>query len=444
MNSSAKFSLAGLLLCASLSAAFAAEPALISQAKALMDQGNPHAAYALLAPRAQDNAGDVDFDYIFGMAAVDAGKPSEGVFALERVLAVKPDHAQARAEIARAYLMLGETDTSRQEFEAVKRANPPPEVLATIERYMGTLDKITAGQKTQVTGSVELSLGTDNNVNGSSGASQVALPAFGGLVFNQGAAGTKQRDDYYSLMGAINVRHPVSPNLTVFAGGNFFQRRNSRQADNFDTGSLDATAGMTLAEGEHQFTASLQSQTFYLDNARYREANGATLQWQLVPNANAQYGVYVQYSDLQYPTQPTRDAERYVLGTSVARALGGSLNPVIFGGLYVGRESVRDNQRFPQFGFDLMGIRGGGQMNLTPEINLFATLSYEERRYKGVDPLFLSWRKDEQFDARVGLNYALAPNVTLTPSVNYTQNRSNIVINQNDRTQASVSLRMDF
>src|SRR5262245_64922836 len=43
--------------------------------------------------------------------------PIWAVFALERVLALQPDNHLARAEIARAYLALGERDAARREFE---------------------------------------------------------------------------------------------------------------------------------------------------------------------------------------------------------------------------------------------------------------------------------------------------------------------------------------
>ena len=64
----------------------------------------------MLAPEQSNAAGDPDYDYLLGIAALDSGKPNEAIFALERVLAVKPNHLQARAEIARAYFATGEKE----------------------------------------------------------------------------------------------------------------------------------------------------------------------------------------------------------------------------------------------------------------------------------------------------------------------------------------------
>ena len=98
---------------------------LLQDAANLIKSGKSAEAYALLVPDQSKRAGDPDYDYLLGLAALDSGKPNEAIFALERVLAVKPNHLQARAEIARAYLAVGEKATAKQEFEAVQSQNPP-------------------------------------------------------------------------------------------------------------------------------------------------------------------------------------------------------------------------------------------------------------------------------------------------------------------------------
>ena len=83
--------------------------ALLLQARQLLHQQDPQAAYALLEPHTGAYSSSEDFNYLLGIAALDSGRPSQSVLALERVLANNPDHTLARAEIARAFLMLRET-----------------------------------------------------------------------------------------------------------------------------------------------------------------------------------------------------------------------------------------------------------------------------------------------------------------------------------------------
>ena len=92
---------------------------IVDRGKQLVDAGKPGEAYALLKPLEEDRAGDPNFDYVFGLSALDSGKPLEAVFALERAVDAAPDSGPARAELARAYLTLGDTDDARSEFDKV-------------------------------------------------------------------------------------------------------------------------------------------------------------------------------------------------------------------------------------------------------------------------------------------------------------------------------------
>src|SRR5215813_14168316 len=144
--------------------AFAADEVL-TQAKSLLDANNAQAAYNLLAPLQSQRAGEPDYDYLLGVSALELGKNTEAVFALERVLAVRPDSAPARAQIARAYFALKETDTARREFENVKKQQVPQEVRQTIDRYLEAIDRVTEAEKFKARFFIEFAFGWDSNAN---------------------------------------------------------------------------------------------------------------------------------------------------------------------------------------------------------------------------------------------------------------------------------------
>jgi Flp pilus assembly protein TadD len=130
------------LLCAfvmAFSAVAVAQDATLDRARQLIQAKQYKQAFALLSPQEQARAGEPQFDYLLGIAAIDSGELTRGVFALERVLAVNPNHPQARAEIARAYFLMGENKTARPEFETVRQSRPPSEVASTIDRFLDAL-----------------------------------------------------------------------------------------------------------------------------------------------------------------------------------------------------------------------------------------------------------------------------------------------------------------
>jgi hypothetical protein len=134
---------------------------------------------------------------------------------------------------------------------------------------------------------------------------------------------------------------------------------------------------------------------------------------------------------------------RDIIGTGYAKSFAGSLTPTLYAGFYTGEEK-ENHADSPQFGHNVYGFRLGGQLVLTPKLIAFANGSYEDRQYHGADPLFLFNRHDKQSDIRVGANYVIGRNLTLTPSVGWTDNRSNIVINDYTRWISMVNLRYDF
>jgi len=429
------------LLLLSCVGAWAGEDGLLAEADKLLKSGNAAEAYTVLAPHQSERAGDPAYDYLFGIAALDSGKPNEAIFALERVLAVNPGHLQARAEIARAYYAVGEVATSQQEFETVRKQNPPEGVSATIDKFLDAIDKARAGEKTTVKGYLEAAVGDDSNVNNATASSTTFI---GGLPFVLPATAVKQHDSFTSVAAGFSVRHPYTPEWSVFGGANVNQRFNSSK-DIYDTGSLDGNLGVGLTKGDNIYTAALQMQTFSFDNSRYRDANGIIAQWQRNLDKSSQFSAYFQYTDLHYPRpgMDVRDADRYLLGAAYAHALGGLYTPVVYIGAYAGEEAEQ-MANVPYNGHKFYGARAGGEMKVNPQTALFGSASLESRDYGGQDPFFLVGRNDTQADLKIGVNYSPANNWMITPQLSYTRNDSNIAIDDYDRTLFSVSLRRNF
>ncbi len=435
-----------LLLCAAYALAAVAADGVLQQARQSLENGNARQAYDLLVPLQASRAGEPEYDYLLGTSALELGKNTEAVFALERVLAVQPNNAAARAQIARAYYNLKEMQTAKREFENVKKQDVPPAVSATIDRF---LDAITRGEETDRTvirGFVEFALGYDTNVNSATANNQVAIPAFAGVIFTLAPTATEQGDEFFSFGGGLGIQHPVSKRLAVF-GGLAYQNKTNFSQDDYSTYYYDANLGLSYRFDRDTFTLAGQYNSFWVDNRQlysdaYRKAAGATAQWQHDFDARNQVSVFLQYSELTYPGQQIRDANRYVGGAGYAHAFGrGAV--ITYTGLYVGAE-IEKADSVPQFGHDLYGVRLGSQWNINEKFALFASASGERREYGGPDPLFLVDRKDTQYSASGGLIYVPRRNVRVTPQISWTDNRSNVGIYEFDRIIYQVTFRHDM
>jgi tetratricopeptide (TPR) repeat protein len=440
MKNSNKIRIA-LIVAGLFAAGLAQADAVTDNAKVLLDKGDARAAYALLEPLESERAGDPAYDFLLGLAALETGRNTNAVFALERVLAVEPNNARARAEIARAYAALGETKTAKQEFETVKKQGVPPEVAVTIDRLLSAIERVEDEGRTTVRGYLEGTFGHDTNVNSATSDRNVAVPLFGGALFTLGPGGVRRSDTFASVGGGLSLRKPLDKEWAFTAGLNGTKRMNT-DVDVFDTGSTDAHVGVVRTYGKDVFSAALQYNQFWVDNDRYREAAGFTAQWQHNYDARHQASLYIQYSDLHYMSQEVRNADRFVIGANFAKAMPG-FKTVFYGGAYVGDEATRKDG-FEHLGHTLYGARVGAQHEFHRDARAFANLGYEHRRYGGTDPFFLRTRTDNQWNLGVGLAWTPAKNWRVTPQFQYTDTRSNVALNRYRRELVSVTVRREF
>ncbi len=155
----------------------AATDALVTQAMELHSAGHADQAYVLLSPHETERTGDPDFDYALGIAAADSGHLGEALIAFQRVLAVQPNNAPARAELARVYALSGDVDTAKAEFDTVV-ADPtiPDPVRNRFNRLIRGFDQQIKGGPNKITGFADAEGGYDSNINSATDATSITLP----------------------------------------------------------------------------------------------------------------------------------------------------------------------------------------------------------------------------------------------------------------------------
>ena len=138
----------------------------LDEMRRLVEGGQLEQAYQA-AQQSPELIGDVHFDFLYGLAAIDTGHVPQGLLALERHLAAVPANDRARLELAKGYYLLGEYGRARSEFEFVLRYNPPEGVRANIARFMDAMAlRDTQRSNNSARLYAEVGAGHDSNVNG--------------------------------------------------------------------------------------------------------------------------------------------------------------------------------------------------------------------------------------------------------------------------------------
>ena len=431
------------LLLAAPQAALAQPKPDLARAKTLILQGKGAEAWTLLEPFEFQLAGQQDYDYLLGVAAIEAGHADRATLALERVLAVNPNHAAARLDMGRAYFALGDYDRARIELKDVLAHDPPPAARDTIELYLAEIDARTRrAHAPRVTGHVEATVGHDSNVNSGVSQATLFLPLFGAnFVLAPGV--TQQGDDFVALGAGLDVTLPVRKSWSLVAGADVRQRGYS-SLDTFDNRSAELRGGVQRA-GERDVARLTAGMNQYdLDNTSYRRMQSVNLEWRRQLDRLNQITLYGQDLRIRYvqPATRSQSSDMQILGAGGVRTLDEAKRTFAFGNLFFGNETATD-QRIDG-DRRMFGVRGGVQGSLRSDADWYATLGVQQSDYSQENPIFAVTRRDWQYDTVLGVNWRIDGAWSLRPQASYTRNDSNAAFNDFDRYELSVTLRRDW
>lgn len=406
---------------------------LIAESRENIVRGDAAAAYAALSARLDLYAGDPEFDYLLGIAALDTGHPGEALLALERVLLVEPDHLQARAELGRAYLAAGEHENARAAFRDVASRDIPPEARRLVGAYLDEIARLDARHRVAVTGTVGFDIGYDTNANVGS-ASEHWLLGDGTPVVPLPVSLPK-RSMVFGIDGAISISGPIDGRWRWIAGVRSSTRR-FPSADTLDQLQVDLSAGVTRRQECHQLTVLGQYQDLRLDGDALRRVTGLVAQWQCNPTRQSSFGAWFQAASLSFPGQSVRDATRRTIGLSAARLLQSRADTVLSGAIHFGDE--RADAAWPNLAHRFVGARVSLNTPLAANWRGEIGLYWESRRFDGPEPLFGRTRNDRQTEMRLGAERWLGKGWAVQPQLSLVRNASTLAPNDFRRSQFMV------
>ncbi len=414
----------------------------VARAESLVRAGKAAEAFALLEPYEFDFAGKLDFDYWFGVAALESARPDKATLALERALAVNPDFVAARLDLARGYFALGDLERARVEFGVVMAQNPPAPARLTIERYLAEIDRRTQVRRTRWSAYLEGTVGRDSNVNNSTSQSSISVPLFG-LTFQLAPTSTRVPDTYLIGGGGGEVTRAVTDTVGVFAGFDYRQRINQRQ-DTFDYNKYDGRVGVRYALDRNTYSMALSYGQYYLDHSYNYENHGFSIEWRRAMDERNIASVFGLHNRLRFPdpSLQANNVNQPIMGVSWLRALNSQGTTFVQGSSYYGYE--RDTDARVDGDRKFWGVRALAQHGFDEKLDVYASASAQLGDYEKLNFLFQTFRKDRQYDAAAGMIVHLDRNWTLRPQLAYTRTQSNIQTYDYERYDLSFTLRRDF
>ncbi|MCP5284879.1 MAG: hypothetical protein H6933_08270 [Burkholderiaceae bacterium] len=396
----------------------------------------------MLGQRHPELIGDVHFDFLYGIAAVSAGRVPEGLLALERHLAAVPANDRARLELARGYFLVGEYARARAEFEFVLRYNPPAAVRRNIEGFLAAMqlrdDRRRAGSARVY---LEAGLGHDSNVN--SGTTLDEIDLIFGTISLVDSPSQAVADGFLQLAAGAQQAWRVSPQFSVFAGADLDHREHFRERS-FNQSNLAFNAGFTQLRGEALYRFTLGIGELRVDDKRYRDTFSVGGEASFTRGPQHSATGFAQYFEYRHAgADEARDARAVTVGGSWTWNL-----PDLAGAPQLGLRAswtVEQNSRLrDDLSRDVPLLRLFGSASPMARLRVAGGLTVYAQQYRGRDIGFGNTRSDTAVNVDLAATYAVDPRWSLRAEWTSFWNRSNQDLYDTERHTFAVKTRYQY
>lgn len=423
--------------------ALAVRDAVVNQAAEQLQTKQAAAAFAALDPLEAERAGDVDFDWTLGRAALATGHYTRAVLALERAAANAPEQAEIQTDLARAYWAVRDTQSAKTALQHAQGQAPSTELAGTIDQFMLEIDRVDTRQapkRFNHNAYIGFGFGHDSNATQGPSDALIALPGGGAIA----PAVPAQGSNFYNLNAAYSGRYKLNAEWSWIGSANYALKNYLRSSvHDVDQQYAGLATGPSWRKDRHEFNFLLNYGQQWLGRSESAYSQGVVGSWVYRPDGFSQWNSYVQTNNNHYQNNAYANARRTVLGSTYSKMWRNGL--FAFGGLYLGKEKPKSGQaNLQHLGNDIYGLRAGLQYNWRSDLGIFANLQYEDRQFNEQHPTFLQTRHDKQSSLHLGLNWSPAPKWRISPSIYWQNSDSNLPLFQVKRRTLSLNARREF
>ena len=440
---------------------------LLREADALLKSGKPVDAYNLLEPKEGDYSGEIAFDYMLGIAALDSGKPDRATIAFERVLAVNPNFAGARVDLARAYFAMGSDDLAKKEFETALAQNPPEPTAAVIKKHLEAIAERQQAKIQQITAYLEMSVGHDDNITAATPDNVGGVAGILGMTkvdfitvaptYQPTGSSLHYAGMYTGVSGGVDFNRLVSEEngISIFAGADVKQRVYNNVAP-MNNLSLDLRAGAAIASGDNSYRLTgtfgqYRQSGFTAGTNSFRDTVGLSAEWKRSFGDRDQMTWSLGFSQPRYLTTATQNTRQTSLSASWLHIFEGNTTPLIFANLNRSVDQALEPVNAAtgaNMGRTNTGVLAHFQFTPLTDTDFFLSggLTIRQDDSPGARSPGLTdfYARDETQSLSFGVTTRPWKQWTVKGSVALTNNRSNLSLYQYRRNDSSVSLRKDF
>ena len=412
----------------------------VLQLRRLIAEGEFESAYQL-GRRVEDvEAGAVDFDYLFGLAALESGRAAEATLAFERVLALRPNFLGARLDMARAQTQLGQLEQARTSLLELKAQDPPEQAVAAIDNYLAAIESNSSD--TRLSAYAEIGGGYNSNVANATSESSVFLPVLQAELTLSGSS-VARGDGYLQAAAGARWDQKITRHLEMTVAGDLNGRTYPSEG-NFDEISPSITGALRYKLGYNALQLFARNQRLDLDYEQYRNTLSLGLAYVREIDQGFNALGFFQHSRIRYDneTNAASDSNAFIVGAGVTKQFGDLVKTSVSGNVYAGRDN--DTKARADGDSRLVGVKVSVDHTLARDLHIRAVTTGQINQFDEPNLLFQRKRTDRYLEAEIAMRWNFLPRWSFLPSVKWNRNFSNIPLNDTQQFEALLRIRRDL
>ena len=428
--------------------AYAAENASpFEEMDRLNNAGQYQQAYDLGFDNLEEWEGDPQFDFAFGLAALESGEPNEAVFALERVSATAPRgvlRERARLELARAYFVTNNLTAAENLFNTVLQSNPPANVRQNIEAFLQLIEARRNQQSPTFNWTIASAAGQDGNINSATSNGFIDTPLIGQIELDPN--GQETEDQFNNTTLGMVYNYPITRNRAVEARVNL-GHLNNFGTDQFDIANARGEVAYTWGDEVNRFRHGFSLGQVNLDGSTFQDSLALNSSWQHVGSDGWYQSVSASYTQIRYDTSSgasnaLRDVDQMLLTgglTKIAGQFTHSMN------LYHANEDPENPNGGSHNGRTFTGLAYSLLYRLNAQHTPYLRATAQDVEHDSEHPVFFNTvRSDDNRSFTAGWFFQFTRDLMITTEASYTDNASNIELFDYSRFKYQAGFRYQF
>jgi len=396
-------------------------------------------AHSLTQALMDEHGGEPVFDYLAGQAAYYTQHYQEAVFAFERVMLNRPNHARARLLLAFSYFKVknyGAAQVELNQLISLTNAYASEEEKAQIQAYLTQIERIQQKHIKDKRLSLSLGLGYDSNVSSGTEEDAIFFPSVDDFITITG--GTEASDS----LAELNLTYQYKKKRTQQSDYRFYanwQHLHHQDLSEFDRSVVNLNASFSDYWQDTRYTLTGYVQPMMLDSKYYRTAYGVIgeLSWAL--GQHWRWAISSNISRINNTQVDSQDMRRIGASTRFTYL---SKHPQIIELSYHDDDGEIDAGKHN--GKDYYALSYTYLYPVSSVLNIAFKANAEKSQFDRPHPTFLAVRDDDGYAFSVKADYHLDAHWQLSTFLRYSRKNSNLALYDYDRSELKATVTHVF